>query len=519
MLERRGVWLFIGTAVLYGLFFGGRTAWKEWHGTVRLETSKAEYLHDEFIEIRLWTRDRASARRLAASPQRVIVTRDGRTVRTVGGIEVVPLSYLAASDRWTGRWPCPWNAPPGEYRLRLLGDPGIAERLRMSPFRVSRRKPAPMPQGMSVLTLESSDSLADMKVRTPSGETKDWRGLLDWVEYAGADAFWMLGGETPGQGEGEVWLSRNFRVFPEVARECRRRGIKFGLYAMCYLTTSKTVRLKRYEYAREVEEGGSVETRAISLRDPRRPEDIAALLKQFRDIPGVDYVGLDYIRNALGGYELVDEFLAEFPGLKPPEGWAAFTREERMVWLARKKGMRRDLDFIDAWQWWRAHRVGQIVRRIKAEVGDATPLWAFTLTWDKGWHHGQDPVMMNDAGVDIDALMLYEATEDQFEALLKDWRRYVRRDDVQLLVGNVIDWPLHQRSELGPRSFYSRLLRGMDRVYADGPAVGIFSHDLQRALWGRLGTWTTRQWLDEVRRAGLRAKSLVPAGSTVGGRS
>ncbi|MFA6317241.1 MAG: hypothetical protein WC943_07475 [Elusimicrobiota bacterium] len=509
MLEtRRGAWLFLGTAVLYVLFFGGRLAWREWHDAVRLEAGREEYFHDEFVEIRLRTRDRSAAARLSSSPQRVVVTRGNRTVRTVAGIESVTLSYQPAQDAWTGLWPCPWNAPAGEYRLLLLGDADLGERVRMRPFRISYRKPAPIPPGLSVLTLESSDSLADMKVVSPSGETKDWRGLLDWVQYAGADAFWMLGGESPGAGEGEVWLSRNFRLFPEVARECRQRGIKFGLYAMCYLTTSKEVRLKRYEYAREVGEAETVETRAISLRDPRRPEDIAALLKQFRDIPGVDYVGLDYIRNALGGCELVDDFFREFPGLRKPEGWESWTREERMVWLARKKSMRRDAGFIDAWQWWRAHKAGGIVRRIKAELGDATPLWAFTLTWDKGWHHGQDPVMMNDAGVDVDALMLYEADDGQFEALLKDWRRYVRRSDVQLLVGNIVDWPLHQRSELGPALFGSRLRRAFDGIYADGPARGVFCHDLARALRGRLGRWTTRQWLDEARRAFERSKSL-----------
>ena len=81
---------------------------------------------------------------------------------------------------------------------------------------------------------------------------------------------------------------------------------------------------------------------------------------------------------------------------------ARLSKDERIVWLARKKIMRRDRGFIDAWQWWRAHRVAGIVRRIKAEIGDQKKLWAFTLTWDRGWHHGQDAVMMNDAGVDAD---------------------------------------------------------------------------------------------------------------------
>ncbi|MBI5208951.1 MAG: hypothetical protein HY927_03155 [Elusimicrobia bacterium] len=511
MADRHGVRLFLGLLAAYTAFFGLRHAWTEWCLSVRLETAKAEYLHDEFVELRLRTRDPALRERFAASPPRVAVARQGRTVRTIAGIESVGLRYDASARAWTGRWPCPWNAPAGDYELVFLGEDVPRGRLRMRPFRISYRRPAPIPRGLSVLTLEHLERYEDMRVTTPTGAVKDWRGLLDWVEYVGADAFWVLGGATPGKGIGEVWAGDNFRVFPAMAQECRRRGIKFGIYAMCYLTLPREARLPRYEYARDVEDGATVETRAISLRDERRIADIAALLKRFRDIPGVDYVGLDYIRNALGGYELVDDFYAEFPGLKLPSGWASWSKEERMVYLARKKIMRLDAAFVDAWQWWRSHRVGRIVRRIKDEVGDTKPLWAFTLTWDKGWHHGQDPVMMNDAGVDIDALMLYEATEDQFQAIVKDWSRYVRRSDVQLVVGDVIDWPLHQRAESGPKAFYGRLARAMERIYSDGPARGVFFHDVGRALWGRLGPWSTRQWLDEARRAAARCRDLEKA--------
>ena len=145
--------------------------------------------------------------------------------------------------------------------------------------------------------------------------------------------------------------------------------------------------------------------------------------------------------------------------------------------------------------------MANVVRRIKEAVGPTPPLWAFTLTWDKGWHHGQDPVMMNDAGIDADALMLYEANEPQFQALLVDWKRYVKRADAQLIVGNVVDWPLHQNSPDGPKAFSRRLKEAVDRIYADGPARGIFVHDISRALWGRLGPWSTRDWMDESREA------------------
>jgi hypothetical protein len=497
--------VFLSLLAFYSVFFG--LSWlKERRLTeVRLAPSKSAFFHDEFVEIRLRALDPELGELWKRSPPVARVLRDGAPVRTIAGLEAVTL-VSEEPGIWTGKWPCPWNAPEGPYELVLDGAAkastargAVARRLRTSTFRIARRKPAPIPEGLAVLTLETAQPLAEMRVAAPDGTTKDWRGLLDWAEYVGADAFWMLGGQTPGLAPGELWISHNFALLPEVAQECRKRGLQFGVYAMCYLTTSEE-KLPRYEYARDVESGKTELTRSISLREPNRVEDVAALLKKIGRIKGVDYLGLDYIRNALGGYELVDDFFAEMPGLKAPAGWDKMSLEERMLFLAKKKVARADAEFIDAWQWWRAHKVAGIVRRIRSEIGPDKKLWAFTLTWDKGWHHGQDPVMMNDAGVDADALMLYQADEDQFSTILRDWNRYVRRSDVQLVAGNIVDWGLHQKSPEGPKAFSRRLKSAVDRVYSDGPARGVFIHDVGRALWGpRLGKWTTREWMDAAR--------------------
>lgn len=479
---------------------------------VSLRPAQAAYRRYDIIELRLKTADRKLRSRWLSAPPIVVVEKDGAPITTVAGIREVPLAWDARARAFVGRWPCPWNAPAGTYRPRLLGHPELDERLDVSPFRIEPRRPAPLPKRFVALTFESVKPLASMKVRAPDGKVKDWRALFDWVKYVEADAFWVMAGQTPGERPGDLWLTQNLPMIPELAAEAKRRGILFGVYAMCYLTM-KNERLERYEYAQDVAEGRPRYTRAISLRDPRRPKDVAAFLKQFRDAPGVEFLGLDYIRNPLGGYELADEFFAEMPGVKPPPDWAKLTPEERIVWFARKKIMRRDKEFIDAWQWWRARRVSLIVKQIKAELGDSKPLWAFTLTWDKGWHHGQDVVMLNDAGVDADALMLYEADARQFAQMLKDWSGYVKSGDVQLVVGNVIDWPLHQKSPLGPKEFYNRTVRAIDGIYADGPAKGMFIHDLARGLRGRLGPYTSRDWMDEARAASryFKARADEPA--------
>ncbi len=493
----------VGLAALYAAILGARAAWSRYYLAVRLETSKPAYLHYDFVDVALRTRDRALAAAWRQAPPSVVVTRQGRPVRTIGGLIALPLRYDPAQDAFTGRWPCPWNAEAGPYSLALAPSQDgvdLSGRVRAGTFRIGRRRPAPLPPRFAVVTLESADPWRRMRVEAPDGAQKDWRGLLDWAKFVHADALWVMGGQTPGREPGQIWMRDNLDLLPEMARECHKRGLKFGVYVLFDLTRSKR-RLPRYEYASDAKDGRPILTRAISLEDNRRVGDVIALLSRLRDIPDVDYLGLDYIRNALGGYELAPRFYAEMPGVYPPPEWGRLTSGERIVYFARKKIMRRDRSFIDSWQWWRSRQVALIVRRIKNALGDSKPLWAFTLTWALGHQHGQDPVMMNDAGVDADALMLYQADRPQFEEILREFHSYVHEGDAQLIVGDVIDWPLHQRSPDGPRELYRRVMEAARGIYVDGPARGIFFHDLKRALHGSLGPWGTRGWLRQARRA------------------
>jgi hypothetical protein len=493
---------------VYAAFFSGYILTRRW-AAVTLDTLKPSYRHDEFVEIRLRTRDPRLRSLWKQELPRARVVRGGSLVPTIGGLRSAVLEWDGRRSAWVGRWPVPWNAEPGEYALELASEMPSrkAEALRARSFRIERRKPKPFPARFVAVNWESSRPLASLKVKAPDGSVKDWRGLLDWTEYVGADAFWMLGGQTPGLVRGETWVSHNLPLIPEVARECRRRGLKFGVWAMYTLTMSSEERIPGYEYALEIDEGRPKPTRAISLRDSSRPKDVAALLKSFAAIPEVDYIGLDYIRNALGGYELVDDFMAEMPWVVRPPGWEKMTRGERMAEFAKRKVARKDAAFIDAWQWWRAHRAGAVIRQIRKEVGGSKPLWAFVLTWERGWHHGQDPVMFNDAGADALALMMYEANGVQYAQIMKDWRGYVKSGDARLFVGDIVDWPLHQKSPRGPGELGRRLEWSMRSITTDGPAAGLFIHDLERALNGRLGPYTTQDWMDEVRRVVRHFKS------------
>jgi hypothetical protein len=492
--------LMLAAAALYAAQWGASKLWRAWEYGIRLEPGASLYGHDGLVRVTLATRSPGTAASLRRRPPSFSVLKDGRVVATIGKTSLFPLSYDASTGRWAGAWPCPWNAPQGVYTLAIEKRPDLAPDLRAGSFRIQRRRPEPLKPGFVALTLESVQPLKDMRVRAPDGTFKNWTGLLDWAQYVGADAFWVLGGQSPGLKKGEIWNDDNVSLFPAVGRECHRRGMQFGIYVQCYLTMGRPGALRRYEYALDVSSGHPALTRAISLDDPHRVEDLIKRLKDFGGLPEVDFLGLDYIRNALGGYELADAFYRDMPFLKPPPGWSHMTRSEKILAFARKKIARRDAAFIDAWQWWRAHKVAGIVRRIKKAVGPRKPLWTFTLSWDKGWHHGQDPVMMNDAGADIDAVMLYEANDAQYAQIMKDWRSYVRRQDVQLAPGDIVDWWLHQHAPDGPEEFYRRLKLAIDTIYADGRARAVFYHDIARALHGNLGPWTTKDWMNAARR-------------------
>ncbi|HOX22124.1 MAG TPA: hypothetical protein PLL10_01565, partial [Elusimicrobiales bacterium] len=112
--------------------------------------------------------------------------------------------------------------------------------------------------------------------------------------------------------------------------------------------------------------------------------------------------------------------------------------------------------------------------------------------WERGWQHGQDPFMMRDAGIDVDAVMLYEADQAQYAAMMKDWAAYLDKGDLQLLVGDIVDSPLHQGG--GSAEYKKRLQWAASDIYGGAPADGIFIHDLVRLLWGRLAPEGSAPW-------------------------
>jgi len=473
---------------------------REFHKAgIALEPDERVFYSDQFITFTLNVRNpflRGKWLAYGVPPIRV-TGEDGKPVKTIGGLDRALLRYDSREEVWRGRFPCPWKPKIGHYAFSMELEPKLAKQFKAQAFEIGRREPQKIKKGFVSLTLEYAGWHGTMKMRGPDGQQTDWRGIADWAQYFGADAVWVLAGRSS-FGRGRVWDPVDTQTLKKLGALCHSKNILFGVWVMSYITQpEKNVKPTRYIWSLASEQGGLAETKGISLADPQRPSDIAAFLAPFAKMDEVDFLGLDYIRNAIGGYEMAEAFYADMDWLPKPPGWDKMNSRQRAEAFAALKIAGKNKEVIDAWQWWRAQRVGQVVRFIKKRVGGRKKFWAFTLGWEKGWQHGQDPIMLRDAGIDVDAVMLYEADQPQYATMMKDWSAYLDKGDLQLLVGDIVDSPLHQGG--GSPEYKKRLKWAYSDIYGGAPADGIFIHDLVRILWGRLSPENTASWTRAVK--------------------
>jgi len=473
--------------------------------------------HDALVEILLEPASPkiTAALRASTSPFHGWVERDGRPVETVGVLTRVRLRFDPAAGFWRARWPVPWNAPDGDYDLRLdtAAFPASVASIRQGGFRVVSRPFEPVPAGLGVLTLEGQGSLA--RFAGPDGGAPRLSALAEWADYIGADTVLIQGAESSGftakLPSDFPWHSRPRGPVSDLAAECHRRGIRLGVYILSFMVGGPPEHSPDYEYGVHYQRGQAIagldlpKRRGISIREAKRPGDIVKILNHWAAVDGVDFLGLDYIRPVFGSQELVDDFLREMPGAEKPEGYDAWTPQQRMVWIGRGRMLAPRADqktepryrTSDQWFWYRAHRTAGVVRQIAEGFAGKKPLWAFTLSWQKGWEHGQDPAMMRDAGIDINGIMLYEADDAQYRGLVRQWNAYTRDARFNLVVGNTFDWKLHQKTidPSGPEAMVQRLMAAVERFQDKRPVRGVFLHDLPRALRGSLGPFPPKEWM------------------------
>jgi len=499
---------------------------------VRLYPLKESYFHDEFVEWALTLPEDSPGfplLRRSTAPLMTWVEKGTVPVSTIGLTTKIPLAFDEKAGQWRARWPVPWNAHDGEYAVVFdsAAWPAGQTMPGRESFRVVSRPFKPLPPGFSVLTLEGLAPFG--RYRAPDG-TKRPSAIAEWAEFMGADAVVVQGAESSGYtsklSKSFPWQARSEKGVAELAQACRERGLQLGVYVLCFMVGGPAEHSPDYQYGWHYEFGRPVHgldrpvRRGISIADPDRPGDIVKILNRWADVPGVDFVGLDYIRPVFGGNELVEDFVRDMPGVRAPERWEKMSRIERMAWIGPGRYVATNLKtnnpvqwkLSDQWFWYRAHRTAEVLRKITKGYAGRTPLWGFTLSWQKGWEHGQDPVMFRDAGLDMDAIMLYEADGEQFQNLVGQWRNYAARSQLNLILGDTFDWRLHQktRNPAGPEDFFNRMTTAAAKFHSDGPARGLFTHDLARALSGerQLGPYGSREWFLAGGAAMTRARDM-----------
>ncbi|MRR09027.1 hypothetical protein EG831_02840, partial [bacterium] len=469
-------------------------------GSGTVTTDRPEYFRHQLVRVRVKA-DSARASRADSAVATVVFRHGDSLVAGVGRMSEVKLAYDPADSSWSGQWAMPWNPPLGRYTAVATVVAGTDTLVDSAAFAVAARTPAKVPPGFCAMTIESAGNLLNNKTPSPYGNAPGWRNITEFAKYLGADAVWYSVGWTiegaPGTSDKHPWVRDNFKVFPKLAAECRAQGLQFGGYVGSYLLWGPKLHRLKYDYSLEAGKGGGVyRNHHVSLDDPKRRADIVAVLKLLQADSCVDFIGLDYIRPGAGGYETVDEFVRQM-NIETPRDWRKWPRNTRIAWLARQVKPLSDQPIRARWQWWRSHCSAAAVERLLAEAGVTKPVWGFTLGWDKGHEHGQDPPMMNDAGLDLDAVMLYESNAKQCFEMTGQWSTYLRGGEVQLLPGEQIDWVLLQKSVSppAPEEFYWRLTDAIKGTTGGGRVKGLFWHDMFRSFKGRRGPHGMREWL------------------------
>jgi hypothetical protein len=428
------------------------------------------------------------------------IYRDDRMFASAGKIFDIP--FLQDTERRLKAVYLPdWNEREGFFEVQLFyGDKQLITEDKMR-FALKRRPLAAMKDGLMVVDLETNRSVRDTAFTNPEGKKTDYSALLQWAQFMKADALWLLAGETTtfsGRNADESpWDNGPLENLYLLKEKADDYGMQVGAYIMCFYVPGPHGVPFPYEagLGYNSEDDYLYPSKHISLNSEQRLVDIINLAKQFQKDPEIDYIGFDFIRTGrVDGYELVSEVVKE-TNIRKPEHWEYLSNEDKIIWFARKIEVEKDPVIIEKWRWWRAHKVAEIVKRVIEEAQVTKPVWVYTLGWNHGKEHGQDPVMFFDAGVAIDAVMLYEANSAQFERLLNHWKRYINADEGNIIVGNCIDYKLLDSEVFSPpQELFRRNIEGYRNIMNNGFASGLFIHDLARAFWGRKGGYSIKDY-------------------------
>lgn len=430
------------------------------------------------------------------------VTYRGQPVKTIGNIRTLTMKYDPENDNWHGKWPVPWNPTLGEYKAEVtLLYKGKKYKDTLS-FRINGRKPPPLPKGFSVMNVEPGHSIIQRVPGADGRSVKLWENYVLWAKFMGVDAVWHLVGQS------QIWNDLNPGTFPwdkptvaqmnDFGAELHKQGIKYGAWISSFIMLGNRLDLAPYSQTTGYDRQTNSLRKLIyiSILDKKRHDDIAELMRRIQAEKNVDYIGLDYMRTDFGGYEFAEEFVKEMPLPGVPDDWKEMSAEDKMLWLGRKIEIEAHPDFIDMWRWWRAHKMSNIILYLRQKSGATKPIYLFSLTWEQGKHHGQDPLMFIDAGIDMNGGMFYSIDKANYPKMIDSWEKYLRQGNTNLVAGQCVDWGLLGRTynPPGPEEHFLRQKLIVDELLPVNPSLGLFWHCISRAFIRTRGPYTPLEW-------------------------
>ncbi len=419
------------------------------------------------------------------------------------------LYFTKISGCYAANWVEGWKPETGIYKAVLFYDNNP---VKTTSFEIIARKPLEFKKTLSIVSLEYNQSIMKRPVYSSRGQKTDFlSGLIDWMDYGKIDAFFALTGETTGWGNisaDKPWEYYPLKNLQTIGTALHAAKKMVGAYIMCFYTPHGGWEKAGYKPAMGLDPYNGIGPSSrnfVSFNDEKRFRDIVNFARYLNSLDYVDFIGFDFVRfGELAGYENADEFIADM-NVETPSGWKNYTGDDRMLWLGRKLQGEENSPVKEKWNLWIAHKTADFIYRVRNCAGITKPIWVFTLGWDHGREHGQDPYFFQDAGVFSDFVMLYEASPDMFEAMKKSWTAYLGDETLNYIPGNQIDSVL-LKSMYGynPVEEYSYRLKSAVS-YAPYFSRGVFIHDMSRAFWGRLGDYSSLEWLI----SGLSSVSFV----------
>lgn len=435
----------------------------------------------------------------------VEVFRGGSSVTMVDGRSKLNLKKDTGAGKFIGNWPIPYNPVPGTYIAEVVvsAPEWTSPKVFESAFTLSALKPQGLYPGYATLTMEGGKQLIGGAVPAlDGGERMNAANAIEWAKFMGANSYAYLMAQT------SIWDHLNPKEYPfnrrdmEVGRKYAKYAHAAGMKFAAYMTTFKVVgdawQQASYDFSLGYDPDSDevIQTRFISLNDPKRKQDIIDFLKEMENDPNVDMVGMDYVRTGFAGYELVDEFVKDLNVPGPANFWS-MTQQERVHWLAKTVELKESHEVVTLFEWWRAHKVALALKEVIAESKITKPVFTFTLGWQMGHQHGQDPAMFVDAGISYNHIMLYEGDHNTMESMKRQWPDYLARSNGMYAMGEMVDFNMVQKSldPPGPEELYDRQVDTFHTWFPVNANVGMFWHDLYRLMYGFRGPYSTMEWV------------------------